>query len=448
MDTDRVQIQAQLQALRQENEQLRAENRFLLERFRQLRKQELFSLLLRGRFLDENALLEELQTLDVHLNQDDYFVLGLRVLNTPEPMGEDEAFFDLYVRRLEQIILRNVSPSFECNVAHIESGAVCLMGMERMPDLPALPQRGKFQIRPSEFPLIDRINQMALRIYDEIRSELNLEVFIAVSRPGDGIAGIPGAYSDVKKIMDYKRMMNVDVPVLCYHDFELEEAAQAADYNALQLEKEYLRQVELRDYANARQTMHRILQLDFVQTLPSLHTIKIKTAAKLHALLITLEHFDSDHAPEEYQQIAQSLRQIEDDVLTTAQLEQLVDQIFDRIDQYVRDSREEAAPRWLTELLAYIESHYRQADLNVSSISNTFQMTPSYLSKETKRFTGSTLFDYIQKLRLEYAQILLSQGRTTQEAASDSGFGDVRSMRRAFHKYLGTTPRQYSEEKA
>lgn len=441
-------VQGQLLALQQENETLKMENQRLLEQYQRLRKQELISHLLRGRFLDENAMLQDLHALGVHLNQDDYIVLGLRVLTAPEPMGEDEMFFDLYVRRLEEILVRNIEREYECNVAHVESGAICLIGMERLADQPELPQRGKFQLPPTAPNRIDHINQMALRIYDEIRSGLDLEVFIAVSRPGRGITGIPEAYSDVKKIMDYKRMMNVDVPVLCYHDFELEENAQAVDYNALQLEKEYLRQVELRDYAKARETMHHILHLDFVQTLPSLHTVKIKTAAKLHALLITLERFDSDRDPEAYKQIAQSLEQIEADVLTMAQLEQLVDQIFDRIDQYVDAGSKESTPRWLTEMLAYIEGHYRQADLNVSSISHTFQMTPSYLSKETKRYTGSTLFDYIQTLRLEYAQILLSQGRTTQEAASDSGFGDVRSMRRAFHKYLGTTPRQYSGEKA
>lgn len=439
----------EMDALRQELLRLQQENRWLSDQYHRLRKQELVSHLLRGKFLDSESILRDLRAFDICLNQDDYMLLGIKVLTSPEPMfnqetGEDQMYFDLFVRKLETILMDTISPFYECNVAHIDSGAICLIGLERASGMPQLPESGKFHIHPPGENIINRVNKLALELYDKLRTELGLKVFVAVSRPSNGIEGIPSAYADVRQILDYKQMMNVDVPVLCYHDFELEENSHASDYSSLQLEKDYLRQVELGDYAKARDIMHRILKQDFVQSLPSLHTVKVKTSAKFHSLLITLDRFSSNRNPVIYEEILAYLRQIEEDTLTTDQLELLVDQVFDSIDQYVQNMSSDPRPKWLTEMLSFIESHYRESDLNVSSISNRFQMTPSYLSKETKRFTGSTLFDYIQKLRLEYAQILLAAGSTTHSAAEDSGFGDVRSMRRAFQKYLGTTPRQYT----
>lgn len=440
------------ETLEQEVLRLRRENRELSALYQRLRKQELVSHLLRGKFLDVDRILVDLQSFGICLNRDDYILLGITVLSEPMALasgstGEDQMYFDLYVRKLEQILMDTIAPHYECNVAHMDSGAVCLVGVPHHGDAPVLPEQGKFHIQPPGENIINRMNQLALTIYDRVKAELSLEVFIAISRPSRGVDGIPAAYTDVRQILDYKQMMRVDVPVLCYHDFELEENSRKSDYSSLQLEKEYLRQVELGDYEKARETMHRILKQDFITAPPSLHTVKVKTSAKLHTLLLTLDRFTPDQDSETYHQILSCLQRIEEDTLTTDQLENLVDHVFDRIRQYALELDTDPRPRWLTEMMAYIEEHYRQPDLNVSSLSNRFHMTPSYLSKETKRFTGSTLFDYIQKLRLEYAQVLLAAGYTTQSAAEDSGFGDVRSMRRAFQKYLGATPRQYATPK-
>jgi transcriptional regulator GlxA family with amidase domain len=60
------------------------------------------------------------------------------------------------------------------------------------------------------------------------------------------------------------------------------------------------------------------------------------------------------------------------------------------------------------------------------------------------REVGTTPSQYVLQIRVEAARRLLE--RTTgglKEVASDTGFGTVDVMRRAFIRLLGITPRQY-----
>ena len=87
------------------------------------------------------------------------------------------------------------------------------------------------------------------------------------------------------------------------------------------------------------------------------------------------------------------------------------------------------------EVLKYAEESYTNAELNVALIAETFGLNPSYLSREVKHVTGSSLLDLLQKKRLEHAVALLGQGKTMIQSAQESGFGNDCAMRRAMKKY-------------
>lgn len=96
---------------------------------------------------------------------------------------------------------------------------------------------------------------------------------------------------------------------------------------------------------------------------------------------------------------------------------------------------QQQSPKWLPEVLKYVEESYTNAELNVALIAETFGLNPSYLSREVKHVTGSSLLDLLQKKRLEHAVALLGQGKTMIQSAQESGFGNDRAMRRAMKKY-------------
>lgn len=104
--------------------------------------------------------------------------------------------------------------------------------------------------------------------------------------------------------------------------------------------------------------------------------------------------------------------------------------------------RSDIGGRRMAEIRQYIDAHFADNDLSAATLSKKFQISGPYLSREFKRFTGSNLLDYIQRLRLQRAKELLPEV-SVKDAAVLSGFYDTQALTRAFKKYEGITPGEY-----
>lgn len=86
------------------------------------------------------------------------------------------------------------------------------------------------------------------------------------------------------------------------------------------------------------------------------------------------------------------------------------------------------------------------ADLSLSVQARLLNVNSSYLSALFRKETGSTLTDYVNRRRIEYAEFLLTA--TTfqiQAVAQKCGILDLNYFSRLFKKYTGTTPKAYRE---
>jgi len=97
------------------------------------------------------------------------------------------------------------------------------------------------------------------------------------------------------------------------------------------------------------------------------------------------------------------------------------------------------------DLQIWIADHVN-ARLTVTALAHRMSMSVRTFERVFTREVGTTPSQYVLQIRVEAARRLLE--RTTgglKEVASDTGFGTVDVMRRAFIRLLGITPRQYRE---
>ena len=95
------------------------------------------------------------------------------------------------------------------------------------------------------------------------------------------------------------------------------------------------------------------------------------------------------------------------------------------------------------EIISYIGEHYT-TDLTLADISDYFHMSYKYFSRYFKNTFGTTLSDYVMKLRLERAELLLSSTELAiTEISIQTGFNNVSFFIRSFKKAYGLTPLQY-----
>jgi len=104
--------------------------------------------------------------------------------------------------------------------------------------------------------------------------------------------------------------------------------------------------------------------------------------------------------------------------------------------------RPEAA---LFRALSYIESHLDE-ELSLDRVAGTAYYSPYHFHRLFRRFTGQSLAEYIRRLRLESASVLLRSGRGVTETALASGYWTHEAFTRAFRRRFGRSPRQFAAE--
>jgi AraC-like DNA-binding protein len=128
-----------------------------------------------------------------------------------------------------------------------------------------------------------------------------------------------------------------------------------------------------------------------------------------------------------------------------------VDNVF--IDVYNRFIKEKSAkkkiPDWVKELKQIIQDQI-DTNLNLTEISRSLDINPSYLSREfSKHFNNLSFGEYIRKLRIEKATALMERNEhSLTEIAYLTGFSDQSHFTRIFKQHTGKSPSTYRKEVA
>ena len=87
------------------------------------------------------------------------------------------------------------------------------------------------------------------------------------------------------------------------------------------------------------------------------------------------------------------------------------------------------------------------ADLSLKAHAQHFNVNASYLSALFKKETGSTLTDYVNRLRVDHAIFLLNvTDMQIQTIAQYCGIPDVNYFTKLFKRTVGKTPKEYRQE--
>ncbi len=93
--------------------------------------------------------------------------------------------------------------------------------------------------------------------------------------------------------------------------------------------------------------------------------------------------------------------------------------------------------------LACISENYAEP-INLDTLSQAAGMNPKYFCRHFKSVTGRTPIDYLNFYRIECAcELLATKDISISEAAFSCGFNDESYFIKTFHKYKGTTPKQF-----
>lgn len=98
------------------------------------------------------------------------------------------------------------------------------------------------------------------------------------------------------------------------------------------------------------------------------------------------------------------------------------------------------------DLLTFFQSDYA-SEISGKSIEERYNCNFDYLNRTFKHATGTTIFAYLNELRISKAKQMLTNGTgKISEVAEKSGFRDVYYFTKVFKKHTGVTPGVYSRQ--
>jgi AraC-like DNA-binding protein len=97
----------------------------------------------------------------------------------------------------------------------------------------------------------------------------------------------------------------------------------------------------------------------------------------------------------------------------------------------------------MSDIARYLNEHFRQP-LTLDSLSETFYMSPYYISRMFKEVTGFSFVHYLNLIRIKEAQRLLQRTEMKiTDVALSVGFDNFSHFGKTFKTITQTTPREY-----
>lgn len=100
---------------------------------------------------------------------------------------------------------------------------------------------------------------------------------------------------------------------------------------------------------------------------------------------------------------------------------------------------------YIKDVVEYIGLNYK-LNLTTPELAAKFFVSVNKLNRDFKRYTGSTIKQYLIALRMKYAQSMLAGGESVRKVAQECGFDSLSYFIQAFRQYTGQTPSAFSKK--
>lgn len=164
-------------------------------------------------------------------------------------------------------------------------------------------------------------------------------------------------------------------------------------------------------------------------------------AYRIYNLVVSMNSDDLRLKNDEYIPNFEKLVDRFDDVY--AMLGALKEYLISCMDSNIDPEVERLKNETVKAILKYIRTNFYK-DIALGDISAMFNINPSYISQLFKKETGQNLIEYITRVRMEHACMLLkTSDLTVNSIAEQSGYEDNVYFRKVFRKVIGKTPVEY-----
>ncbi len=289
----------------------------------------------------------------------------------------------------------------------------------------------------------EKLNQSIAECISWYRETLNLNLMVGASNIHKDFESLPKAYNEASQVISFQMFWGASSETLMYYD-ESASAYNSENSSTLQFlenEKKLHNLLVAKDFEKAYALLDNIMDESFIRDINYMSI----NQCRMYSLINTFYSSLSDIFVKDNKELLRKLKSInrllESNSIDKAK--QVMKDIFDDVLKYVSTSLIDEQPKWLTDIVEFVDRHYSEPNLNISIIADHVDMNLTYVGRTFKKNFGYGLTDYIHIQRLKECKHLLEIGKNVREAAEAVGYLDSKTLIRIFKKYEGITPGQF-----
>lgn len=385
--------------------------------------------LLQGNVDSDDSMDETLSTLDIHFAFEHFAVLLIHIENYNPIIINREKSEAPENLSLLNLIINNTVEEFADRDHHIymtEIGGIlsCLVNIN------------EGRLESADQDLVELANEMK----QLLQKKYFIRCTLSISQIHCLIPEIRQAYKEALEALEY-RIVEGRERIIRYAD--IKNAENKYNYS-MEDEQKLINFVKTGDFTNAESTLNSIFDKNFPNEKLSIRMIKcfmFDLVSTILKVLNTMNPVLNDFWTDETDPVNHILKSETVDEMRSRTLE-----ILKYVCNHIKNNKKGHTSEITEKVIAYVQQHYMNFNLNISMVADGLQLTPPYISKLFKEETGEGLLDYINRVRLMKAKQLLESGqRGINEIARSVGYYNSNAFIRLFKKYEGITPGQFKK---
>lgn len=271
-------------------------------------------------------------------------------------------------------------------------------------------------------------------IRKSLEDEEHISISIGISRKGEAYGQVSGLYREVVHAMD--AMLKFEKGQILWVENALSES-DPERFDSLRIYaklSEYVRKLDEAKIIGLLSEVYGYFQRESSISFSFVHSFSLGIISELYKLSEAMGF----QPPKPFIETCGF-------ILCRTSVAELKETILRFILDYLRglDEYQNNQKSQVVELAAqYLRNHLGE-DITVKTLAGIVHLNPSYLSVLFKKEMGETISDYVNRLRIEKAKMLLQQGAKVVDIAKQIGYQNPSYFSNQFRKATGRTPADY-----
>ncbi len=269
-----------------------------------------------------------------------------------------------------------------------------------------------------------------------LNQKYGIYITIGISNWHEGVGGIQCGYSEALEVIEYKYVLGDHVLI---YDEIIKPRKSNLYYLPVEYDKVLLTAVKKGNYEKCCNIIEDIFMRNFHVNTVVPGTAKLLVFELVTTLIKAYKEIESDS-----QEVSNQTIQLQDIIylVEIGEVKKKILNVLKVFCEYNKTVEGENHQLLKYDVESYIQEHYSDSMLNISTIADYFNLHPYYLSKIYKDEYKESILDTLTRVRVEKGKILL-QKFSVEEVAHRVGYTNARTFTRNFKKYVGVTPGRY-----